>query len=186
MVHLHTLWLPVVLSSVIVFFLSFLFHTVLPIHKNDYVKLPSEDKIMDALRPFNIPPGDYMVPRPSTPQAMKDPAFLKKLADGPVAVMTVMKNGPFNMGRNLGLWFVYLLAVGVFAAYVCSRAVPAGESYLHVFRFAGVTSFAAYSLGGWQESIWYQRKWSTTIKNTIDGLIYALFTAGVFGWLWPR
>ena len=62
----------------------------------------------------------------------------------------------------------------------------AGESYLHVFRFAGVTAFAGYSLGGWQESIWYQRKLSTTIKNTIDGLIYALFTAGVFGWLWPR
>jgi hypothetical protein len=25
-----------------------------------------------------------------------------------------------------------------------------------------------------------------TIKETVDGLIYALLTAGAFGWLWPR
>jgi hypothetical protein len=25
-----------------------------------------------------------------------------------------------------------------------------------------------------------------TIKEVIDGLIYALLTAGTFGWLWPR
>jgi len=24
------------------------------------------------------------------------------------------------------------------------------------------------------------------IKETIDGLVYGLLTAGVFGWLWPR
>jgi len=37
----------------------------------------------------------------------------------------------------------------------------------------------------WQMSIWYRRAWSTTIKATVDGLIYALLTAGTFGWLWP-
>ena len=26
----------------------------------------------------------------------------------------------------------------------------------------------------------------TTLKSTVDGLVYALCTAGVFGWLWPR
>jgi hypothetical protein len=35
-------------------------------------------------------------------------------------------------------------------------------------------------------SIWYSRAWINTIKSTIDGLIYALLTAGTFGWLWPR
>jgi hypothetical protein len=38
----------------------------------------------------------------------------------------------------------------------------------------------------WPLSIWYHRDWSTTIRSTIDGLIYALLTAGVFGWLWPH
>jgi len=186
MVHLHTLWLPIVLSSVVVFFISFVLHMLLPVHKNDLSKLPSEEKIMDALRPFSIPPGDYMMPCGTGPESMKDPAFLQRMKAGPVAVMTVMKSGPPTMGRSLGLWFIYLLVVSTFAAYVCSRAVGPGESYLHVFRFAGVTAFAGYALAGWQESIWFQRKCSTTIKNTIDGLIYALFTAGMFGWLWPR
>ena len=37
-----------------------------------------------------------------------------------------------------------------------------------------------------QMSIWYRRAWSTTIKTTVGGLVYALLTAGMFGWLWPR
>ena len=37
----------------------------------------------------------------------------------------------------------------------------------------------------WQISIWYHRSWATTIRSTIDGLIYAALTAGFFGWLWP-
>jgi hypothetical protein len=55
-----------------------------------------------------------------------------------------------------------------------------------VFRFAGATAFLAYSAALWQLSIWYRRKWSITFKATVDGLLYALLTAGTFGWLWPR
>lgn len=36
-----------------------------------------------------------------------------------------------------------------------------------------------------QNSIWYKRKWSSTLKSMADGLVYALVTAGTFGWLWP-
>jgi hypothetical protein len=43
-----------------------------------------------------------------------------------------------------------------------------------------------YTLALWPMSIWYRRAWTITIKSTIDGLIYALLTAGTFGWLWPR
>ena len=117
---------------------------------------------------------------------MRSPAFAEKLKKGPVMVLTVMPSGPMSMGRNLGLWFVYLVVVGFLAAYVAGRALPPGTSYLHVFRFAGTTAFIAYSMGLWQMAIWYRRSWSTTIKSTIDGFIYALLTAGVFGWLWPR
>ena len=186
MVHLHTLWLPILLSSVCVFFLSFLFHTVLPIHKNDMDAVPKEDQVMASLRSFNIPPGDYMIPRPTGPNPMKDAAHMAKVNAGPNVLLTVMKPGPFNMAPTLGIWFIYLLGVSVVVAYVCSRAVQAGAPYLQVFRFAGVTAFASYALAQWQESIWFQRRWSTTIKNNLDGLIYALFTAGIFGAMWPR
>jgi hypothetical protein len=28
--------------------------------------------------------------------------------------------------------------------------------------------------------------WSIVLKESFDGLIYSLLTAGTFGWLWPR
>jgi hypothetical protein len=141
---------------------------------------------MNALRPLAIPPGDYMVPRPSSRKDVNSPEFAEKMKNGPVLVVTVLPNGPFSMGRNLGLWFVYCVVVEIFAAYIAGRALSVGAPYLHVFRFAGATAFVGYSLALWQMSIWYRRAWSTSIKATLDGLIYALLTGGVFGWLWPR
>lgn len=186
MVPILSLWMPILLSAVLVFFASFLFHMLLPLHRKDYRKLPAEDATMDALRPFDIPPGDYMVPCAGSPEAMRTPEFKAKLERGPVVIMTVMKPGPMNMGKCLTEWFVYCVFIGVLAAYVAGRALPVGAPYLAVFRFAGVTAFIAYSIAMWQDSIWYQRSWGTTMRNTFDGLIYGLLTAGTFGWLWPR
>jgi hypothetical protein len=186
MVGIFELWLPILLSAVIVFVVSSIIHTVTPWHKSDYPKLPNEDKVMDALRPFAIPPGDYMMPRPSSSKEMRSPEFLDKMKKGPVVIFTVIPSGPHKMGKNLVTWFLYSVVVGIFAAYVAGRALPPGSEFLHVFRFAGTTAFVGYSLALWQMSVWYHRSWSTTIKATIDGLIYGLLTAGTFGWLWPR
>jgi len=186
MTELSALWLPILLSSVIVFVASSAIHMALPWHKSDYPKVPNEDKVRDALRPLAIPPGDYMIPRASSTQEMRSPEFTDKLKQGPVMVLTVLPNGPIPMGKNLVLWFLYSAVVGLLAAYVAGRALPVGADYLPVFRFAGVTAFVGYSVALWQMSIWYRRAWSTTIKATVDGLIYALLTAGTFGWLWPR
>ncbi len=186
MTGLSDLWLPILLSSVIVFVASNIVHMLLPWHKSDYPKVPNEDKVMDALRPLNIPPGDYMVPRATSMKDMKSPEFLDRMNKGPVIVMTVMPNGMMSMGRNLTLWFIYIALVGLFSAYITGRALPMSASYRSVFRFAGAAAFMGYSVALWQMSIWYRRAWSTTIKMTIDGLIYALLTAGTFGWLWPR
>lgn len=186
MTALSALLLPILLSAVVVFLASSVIHMVLPWHKNDYPKLPEESQVLDALRPLSIPPGDYMMPRPASTAEMKTPEFIEKLKRGPVVVMTVMPRGGVSMGRSLTLWFIYALVVSLFAAYVASRALAPGALYLAVFRFAGVTAFVGYSMAIWQMSIWYARGWGITIRSTIDGLIYALLTAGVFGWLWPR
>ena len=185
MTGLSALWLPILLSAVLVFVASSLIHMASPWHKSDYPKMPNEEQVMDALRPLAIPPGDYFFPRPADRADMQSPAFLEKVNRGPVAVMTVMPGG-MSMGRNLVLWFVYIVVISAFAAYVAGRALPAGTVYLHVFRFAGATAFIGYSAALWQMSIWYRRAWVTTLKATVDGLIYATLTAGVFGWLWPR
>lgn len=117
---------------------------------------------------------------------MASEEYGKKLEEGPVVFMTVRANGPITMGKELGLWFVYCLVVGVFAAYLAGRALEPGANYLSVFRFVGTTAFCCYTVGLWQESIWFGKPWSTTMKNTVDGLVYALLTAGTFGWLWPE
>jgi hypothetical protein len=185
MVSIPELWLPILLSAVAVFIISSIIHMVLGYHKNDYAALPSEKEIMDDLGKYNIPPGDYSFPRAKNMKDMKSKEFVEKLNKGPVGMLTIIKSGPPSMGKDLFLWFVYSIIVGIFAAYVAGRALPEGAHYLSVFRFTGVTAFAGYSLALLQGSIWYKRSWSATLKSMFDGLIYALFTSGIFGWLWP-
>ena len=185
MVPVVSLAIPILLSAVFVFIASSIIHMVLPIHRNDFRKVPDEDNVMEALRRFKIAPGDYLMPRPSSAAALKDPAYLAKRDKGPVVVMTVLPPGPPEMGMALLQWFVYSVLVSVFAAYITGRALGPGAHYLEVFRFAGASAFMGYSLGIIQQSIWFKKAWSSTIKSVIDGLVYALLTAGTFGWLWP-
>ncbi|HET7097700.1 MAG TPA: hypothetical protein VFJ68_09940 [Casimicrobiaceae bacterium] len=186
MTALSALLVPIVLSAVIVFVASSIIHMALPWHKSDYPKVPNEDRVREALRPLAIPPGDYMIPRATSMQDMKSQEFMTKMNEGPVMVVTVMPNGPWTMGKNLTQWFVYSVIVGVFAAYVAGTALPPGAPYLRVFQLVGVSAFMGYALALWQLSIWYRRDWTTTIKSNVDGLVYALLTAGTFGWLWPH
>jgi hypothetical protein len=186
MVPLIALWLPIVLSAVFVFLASWLIHMLLPYHRTDFSKVPGEAEVQDALRKFNIPPGDYMLPHAGGPEGMKSADYNDKRKKGPVIVMTVMKPGPMSMGSDLLQWFIYCLVVSVIAAYVAGHALAAGAHYLQVFRFAGCTAFACYAMAQWQNSIWYKQKWSTTFKNNIDGLIYGMLTAGTLGCFWPK
>ena len=117
---------------------------------------------------------------------MSSPEFQEKIRKGPGAILTIRGGANPSMAPYLLKWFLYTIFIGIFAAYVAGRALDAGAQYLAVFRFVGATAFACYAIGGWQESIWYNRSWATTMKNSFDGLLYALVTAGTFGWLWPR
>jgi hypothetical protein len=186
MTGLDALWLPILLSAVIVFVASSIIHMGPFWHRGDYPKVPNQDKVQDALRPLAIPPGDYMLPRASNMKEMRTPEHMEKLTKGPVIVLTVLPNGPGSMARNLVQWFLYTVVVSFFAAYVASRALPPGTDYLRVFQLVGATAFVGYSLALLQMSIWYRRAWRLTVKAIFDGLIYGLLTAGTFGWLWPH
>ena len=183
---LLALWMPILLSAVIVFIASSILHMFTPWHKNDFLALPREAEVLAALRPFNIPPGDYMSPRPASMEDMKSAEFKAKMEAGPVLITTVIPSGPANMGRSLGLWFVFLLIVGVTAAFVGTYSLPIGAGYRGVFRIIGVVSFAGYALGHLPAYVWYHKNFATTMRQLIDGIVYAALTAGTFGWLWPR
>jgi hypothetical protein len=183
-----SLWLPILVSAVIVFVASSIIHMVLPYHRGDLRQLPQEDQVMAALRPFGLTPGDYAVPGAASMADMSTPAFKEKMAKGPVAFVTVRPSGQYSMARNLAMWFGYSIVVGILAAYLTSRALvmQPGADYLEVFRFAGTTAFIGYSLALLQNTIWYGRNWRMTLTTMFDGLLYGLLTAGTFGWLWPR
>jgi len=185
MVPLTVLWLPILLSAIIVFVASSIIHTVLPFHRNDYKGLPDEDKVLAALRAAGLKRGLYFFPF-CTHKEMKSPAMVEKYKQGPVGLMTIFPSGPPNMPKFLGMWFVYCLIIGFFVAYLTGRTLAPGATYPAVFRVAGTAAFLAYGLGHLSNGIWKGQTWSVTIKEVIDGLVYGLLTAGTFGWLWPR
>lgn len=184
---LSHLWQPIIVSAILVFILSWLLHVALPWHRNDMKKMPNEDQVMDALRPFNIPPGNYVLPRCDSMKEYKSPAFQEKMKRGPVMFATVRDGSP-GMGRSMVLWFLFCLLVSYLAAFVGAHALSyAGtiHEHPHARRLIGLTAFIGYCLAQWQETIWAGRSCVTTLKHSIDALLYAVVTAFVFGWLAP-
>lgn len=177
---------PIVVSAVLVFLVSSIVHMMIPWHRNDYPAMPNEDRALEALRPLAIPPGDYMAPRAANMQDMRSPSFVDKMQKGPVMVLTVLPNGQTGMGRSLALWFVYLLVVSGLSGLLASSILPRGAHSHDVVHLTLVASFMGYCLALWQMTIWYRRAWMTTLKATIDGLIYAAVTAATFAYFWPR
>jgi len=185
MVSLASLWLPILVAAGIVFVASSILHMALPWHFKDFKKVPHEDDVLEALRNAGIASGDYMFPCSENPRDMRSPAMKEKLARGPLGTMTVRLTGPPAMGRSLVQWFIYCIAIGVLAGYVTSLGQGPGAAYRPVFRMSSAAAFIGYSGALWQGSIWMGRSWGTTLRSTIDGLVYGLLTGGVFGWLWP-
>lgn len=186
MVTLGMLWMPILLAAVVVFFASFLMWMVLPHHRSDYKRFPNEAAVAEVLRKQSLAPMQYTIPHCGSPKDMKDPAFIKKLEEGPVATLTVMPSGQPSMGKAMALSFVWNLLVSVVVGYLAGRTLAFGSEYLAVFRVAGTAAVLGYSGALFPQSIWMGKPWSTVIKEAIDGIVYGLLTAGVFGWLWPR
>jgi len=185
MVSITALWLPILVAAFIVFIASSIIHMVLPYHRTDYRQLPDEDSVRAALRPGNLKPGLYFFPF-CTHKNMKSPEIQEKYKQGPVGLITLFPSGPPAMPKFLGLWFAYCLIIGFFTAYLAGRTVAFGAHYPVVFRVAGTAAFMVFGLGPLVNGIWKGLPWSVVLKEAFDGLIYALLTAGTFGWLWPR
>jgi hypothetical protein len=187
-VPVASLLLPILIAAVVVFVASSVIHMALGYHRDDMRMIPGgkEDELLEVLRRINLAPGDYGAPHPGSMAGMKDPVYVAKMTKGPQVLFTISPGGPASMGKSLGLWFVYIVIVNVFAAYVTGRAVGPGADYLTVFRFIGTTAFMGYALALLHDSIWFRRPWVKTAKSMFDGLVYALLAAGVFGSMWPK
>ena len=184
MVSLAALWLPILVSAVLVFVAGFVMNMVLPHHRTDFAKLSDEDAFRDAVRSQGLAQGQYHFPHASTGAEMKDPAYQEKVNAGPVGILIVGPSGN-TMPKQLVLHFIYVLVLSLMAGYMGSTCLPAGVDYMKVYQVVGTAAVLAYSGALFLNSIWFHMSWSLTIKHAIDGLVYGMLTAGVFGWLWP-
>lgn len=183
---LGALWLPIVLSAVLVFVVSSVIHMVLKYHNRDYARLPNEDAVRAALRAGNPEPRQYVIPYAAEMKEMESPEMRQKYTEGPVGVLNLRGPGVPKMGPLLLQWFLFALGVSFFVAYLAANTLEPGAEYLDVFRVVGVAGFLAYAAGQVPAAIWMGKPWPVAWKEVFDGLIYGLVTAGTFGWLWPR
>ena len=185
MVTIGALWLPILLSAIAVWVVSAIIWMAMPHHKSDFGKLPDEDAALQALTPQRLAPGQYSIPYTTSPKDFQNPETIRKFEDGPVGFLTVVPSGVPTMGSKIGLSFVFYLLISTVVAYLASRTLDAGEDYLAVFRVTGTVAWLAYGTATVPDAIWFGRPWSAIVKGLVDALVFALLTAGFFGWLWP-
>lgn len=180
------LWLPILLSAVVVFVISSLIHMVFKWHASDYRAFTNEEAVREAIRAGNPAPGTYVLPYCKEMKAMGSEEMKRKFEEGPVGHVTVMRNGPHNMGKYLGQWFLWSLAIAVVAGYLAGRIYGLDHSHAcSAAKLVGAVTFIAHGFGTVTESIWMGRPCSTSAKHLLDAALYAIGSYLVFCWLWP-
>ncbi len=94
MITLIDLWLPIVLSAVLIHVGGFVMWMVLPHHRGDWKKLPDEDAVLASLRSAGAGVGQYNFPHCDSKDAMQDPAWLAKAEAGPMGFLILGGPGP--------------------------------------------------------------------------------------------
>lgn len=180
---LAALWLPILLSTVLVFFAAFVMWTVLPHHRSDWSPLPDEEGVMAALREHGVGPGMYSFPFHGDRESE---GYQEKVRKGPVGLMLVGRpEKRLSMAPALAQTFVYYLILAVFIAYLGWHALGPAADYLWVFRVVGTAALLAHAGTLPVRAIHYGFDWSQVLKEGFDGLVYALLTAGAFAGFWP-
>ena len=171
-------WMPILVSAVAVFFVSFLTHMVLPFHKSEFGKLPDEDATTEGLK--SAQPGLYMLPF-CTAETMNSPEIQERMKAGPNGLVVVW-DGPVNMGKNLGLTFLFYILVGIFVAYLGNVGLAAEATKSVMFSFTGTVAFCSHALGWMPMFVWY--KYGKFWPNFLDSVLYTLATGAIFAMMW--
>jgi hypothetical protein len=178
------LWLPIVLSTILVFVLSAASHMVLPWRRNEWGRIADAGALQAALR--GLAPGLHAFPAPSDPRQQMSKDWMDRWARGPSGWLTLAPPGPVSMGRNMALSLLAFLVIAFLVAYVAVHSLPAAPPFRAVLRIVGAVGFLSFGAGSVFNSIWYHRPWRAYLSDLIDALLFGLAMGAVFGWLWPR
>ena len=181
---LMSLWLPIVLSGVALFFASFIAWTKLPHHKSEWKGLPDELSVTGTLRSTNVPPGQYMFPH-CPPEQMQSEEFKRRAEAGPNGTLTIWPGRP-NMGVNMLCTVLFFLIANFVIAYLAAMVLPPitppSDDRWRVFRFVGTAGVLTYGTANILNGIWFGRK---MVADIVDGIAYGLITGLIFALLWP-
>jgi hypothetical protein len=184
MTDLMALWLPILLATVGVFLLSFVFWAATPWHKPDARPVPDLAAADEALRRLGLPPGHYYIPCTHDPAEMKTEAFKERYKRGPWASVNVIGSMP-SMGRNLALTFLVTLVISSGIAYLASTVLAPGTDAMKVFQVTTTAGVLAYTFGGIMNGVWFGKPAGWVVRDVIDAAAYAIATGAIFAWLWP-
>ena len=161
------LWLPILAAGIAVHIASTIAWVALPHHKPEWPRLDSEKDPTGWLRERGVRPGQY---------------FIDAQADDACGGTLVLWRQRPNMGANIGLTVSMFLWISLLIGYLASLALEPGAAPMEVFRFTFTAAFLVHVCGGVVHVIWFRRK---LLMDTLDGLVYALITGGVYTLLWP-
>jgi len=180
-----SLWIPVLVSAIVVFMASSVIHMALKYHSADHKRLPNEDAVREAIAKADPPPGVYFTPHCADHKQMNEPAMMEKFKKGPVAILTIYPKGAPMMPKHLAMWFGFCLLVSFVASYVARLTLHPGEEGMLVMRITGTVALAGYGFSHMSDSIWKGQPWGNTARALLDGGIYSLLTGLTFSMLWP-
>jgi hypothetical protein len=176
---LMALWLPIVITGVVLFFASSVAWTVLPHHQSDFDKLQNEDEVMAALRKINVADGIYQFPY-MTHKDAQNAERMERYKQGPRGMLTLWPM--HNMGRNLGLTFVYFLVISTVTAYIAWSSIGPNAGFMKAFQITGAIGVLVFASSGQLNAVWFPRR---TLNDFIDGIVYGILMGLIFGLLWP-
>ena len=189
MQFLSDLWLAILVTSVALFFCSFMVWAVLPHHKDDWAKLPDEDGVRQFLKGQSLPTGVYMFPKMDHKQC-NTPEGKAKMKDGPMGELRIWKDR--GMGGPMAGTFAVFLIASFLIAYVSWHVLrghaghaPAGE-FVDRFQVIGTIGILTYCFSFLPNMIWFQAGKRAIVNGIIDGLLYGIVTGASFSWLWPK
>ena len=181
---LTPLWLPILLSAVVVWVASAIVWMALPHHKRDFIALPDEDGFMEHVRKSGLGPGNYVFPDFRGRDAMKSEKVCKALESGPVGHLSLWPT-PLTMGGKMVATFVVFLVVSTLIAYLTRVALPGAAPFGKVFQVATTAGVLAYCFSFIPNAVWFGAYRRTIVAGIVDGVVYGVITGAIFAWRWP-
>lgn len=188
---LTQLWLPILVSGVVVWIASAIFWMAIGHHNKDRDTLPAgaDRELMATISRLNIAPGSYSFPDfsqvdKSLPPKERRAAQKALYNTHPQGLLRVWR--PINMGRNMALTFLFYLVSSTVIAYLAWAALPHGATFAKVFQVVGTAGVLAFTFASFPGDLWFQEKRRAMVMCLIDGVVLGLIAGAIFAWLWPR